>query len=427
MNNKAKLVLVLTPLLLVASCASGNELTLANGEQLLVAEVNGVTTLTNNQIFNQLYRELGPEIAANELVNQIALDVYAKSGRGQADWDARVNEVFDAFMSPSYYNAQQFDERIMAAALLSQGFDITCNTTPFIGTKADLPIYGNLRSALTCDYSDFINRRVNRDIGVSILNEEFILSQRATFFANKQIREVKYFVFDPVGFTSAEQFANDYSAKFQTGTSFENIVLGVNGLENEWRNLKFEDTARDFAVIDFTKSTKFTANYIDIFNTSALSAAARNDLTTKINEYTNNGAHPITHGFEVKNREIENTNYYFSKVGTNEGQVLVLPDLDTRIFRVGSSLLLDNNGYLRVQSDSNVIANRGSDGKYYIIQVGVIDASSNLDSKRRGAKALALNSSNTRGAIRYWLEQYNVEAYDEELYDYLDSTFGFGG
>jgi len=427
MNNKAKLVLVLTPLLLVASCAAGNELTLATGDQLLVAQKDGVTNLTNNEMFNQLYRELGPQIAANELVNQIALDVYAKSGRTQADWDARINEVFDGFMSPSYYNEQQFDERFMAADLLSQGFDITCNSTPFIGTKADLPIYGNLRSALTCDYSDFINRKVNRDIGLSILNEEFILSQRATFFANKQIREVKYFVFDPVGFTSAEQFANEYSAKFQAGTSFENIVLGVNGLENEWRNLKFEDTARDFAVIDFTKSTKFASSYVDIFNTVELSAAAKADLTAKINAYTENGSHPITHGFEVKNREVKNTNYYFSKVGTNEGTTLILSDLDTRIFRVGSSLLLDNNGYLRVQSDSNVIANRGSDGKYYIIQVGVIDASSDLAAKRRGAKALALNNSNTRGAIRYWLEQYNVEAFDEELYEYLDSTFGFGG
>jgi hypothetical protein len=427
MNNKAKLVLVLTPLLLIASCASGNDLKLANGEDLLVAQQDGVTTLTNNEMFNQLYRELGPQIAANELVHQIALDVYAKSDRPQADWNARIDEVFDAFMSPAYYNEQQFDERIMAAALLSQGFDVTCASAPFIGTKADLPIYGNLRSALTCDYSDYINRKVNRDIGVSMLNEEFILAERATFFANKQIREVKYFVFDPVGFTSAEQFANEYSAKFQTGTSFENIVLGVNGLENEWRNLKFEDSARDFAVIDFTKSTKFASSYVDIFNTSALSLAAQADLTAKINEYTDNGAHPITHGFEVKNREIENTNYYFSKVGTNEGTTLILADLDTRIFRVGSSLLLDNNGYLRVQSDSNVIANRGSDGKYYIIQVAVIDASSNLEAKRRGAKALALNSSNTRGAIRHWLEQYDVEAYDEELYEYLDATFGFGG
>jgi hypothetical protein len=427
MNNKAKLVLVLTPLLLVASCASGNDLTLATGDQLLVAQKDGVTNLTNNEMFNQLYRDLGPQIAANELVHQIALDVYAKSGRTQADWDARINEVFDGFMSPAYYNEQQFDERIMAAALLSQGFDVTCGSNPFIGTKADLPIYGNLRSALTCDYSDYINRKVNRDIGVSILNEEFILSERATFFANKQIREVKYFVFDPVGFTSAEQFANEYSAKFQTGTSFENIVLGVNGLENEWRNLKSEDAARDFAVIDFTKSTKFASSYIDIFNTSGLSVSAQTDLTAKINAYTEDGSHPITHGFEVKNREIENTNYYFTKVGTNEGSTLILADLDSRIFRVGSSLLLDNNGYLRVQSDSNVIANRGSDGKYYIIQVAVIDANSNLATKRRGAKALALNSSNTRGAIRYWLEQYDVEAYDEELYQYLDATFGFGG
>lgn len=427
MNNKVKLVLVLTPLLLVASCAAGNELTLASGEELLVAQSDGVTALTNNQIFNQLYRDLGPQIAANELVNQIALDVYAKSGRTQADWTARVDEVFDGFMSPSYYNAQQFDERIMAAALLSQGFDITCNSAPFIGTKADLPIYGNLRSALTCDYSDFINRKVNRDIGLSILNEEFILSERATFFANKQIREVKYFVFDPVGFTSAEQFAFIFSSKFQTGDSFENVVLGVNGLENEWRNLKSEDVERDFAVIDFTKSTKFASAYVDIFNTAALSADARNNLATKINEYTSRGAHPITYGFEIKNREIENTNYYFSKVGTNEGQVLILADLDSRIFRVGTSLLLDNNGYLRVQSDSNVIANRGSDGRYYIIQVGVIDASSDLATKRRGAKALALNPSNTRGAIRHWLEAYNVEVYDEELYEYLDATFGFGG
>jgi hypothetical protein len=427
MNNKAKLVLVLTPLLLVASCASGNDLTLASGEELLVTQQDGVTNLTNNEMFNQLYRDLGPQIAANELVHQIALDVYAKSGRSQADWNARIDEVFDGFMSPAYYNEQQFDERIMAAALLSQGFDVTCGSNPFIGTKADLPIYGNLRSALTCDYSDYINRKVNRDIGVSILNEEFILSERATFFTNKQIREVKYFVFDPVGFTSAEQFANEYSAKFQTGTSFENIVLGVNGLENEWRNLKFEDSARDFAVIDFTKSTKFASSYVDIFNTSALSLAAQADLTAKINDYTEDGSHPITHGFEVKNREIENTNYYFTKVGTNEGSTLILADLDSRIFRVGSSLLLDNNGYLRVQSDSNVIANRGSDGKYYIIQVAVIDANSNLATKRRGAKALALNSSNTRGAIRYWLEQYDVEAYDEELYQYLDATFGFGG
>jgi hypothetical protein len=427
MNNKAKLVLVLTPLLLVASCASGNDLTLASGEELLVTQKDGVTNLTNNEMFNQLYRDLGPQIAANELVHQIALDVYAKSGRSQADWNARINEVFDGFMSPAYYNEQQFDERIMAAALLSQGFDITCNSTPFIGTKADLPIYGNLRSALTCDYSDFINRKVNRDIGLSILNEEFILSERATFFTNKQIREVKYFVFDPVGFTSAEQFAFVFSAKFQTGNSFENVVLGVNGLENEWRNLKSEDVERDFAVIDFTKSTKFASSYVDIFNTSSLSASAKAELTTKINTYTDNGSHPITHGFEVKNREIENTNYYFSKVGTNEGSVLILADLDSRIFRVGSSLLLDNNGYLRVQSDSNVISNRGSDGKYYIIQVAVIDATSNLDAKRRGAKALALNTSNTRGAIRHWLEEYNVQAYDEELYEYLDTTFGFGG
>ena len=425
MNTKLKLVSVLTPVLLIASCASSNDLKLSNGADLLVVAKDGVTATTNNDLFNKLYKTSGPEIAGKELVHQIALDVFAKSGRTQADWNARIDDVFNSFLSPSYYNEQQFDERIMVAALLGQGYNVTCNSTPFIGTKADLPEYGQLSSALKCDYSDYINRKINRDIGLSILYEEFILGQRASFFVNKQIREVNYFVFDPVGFTSAEQYANDYSARFQAASNIENVVLGVNGLENEWRNLKFEDEARNFAVIDFTKSTQFASSYIDIFNTTALSASAKADLTSKINAYSNDGAHPITHGFELKNREIKNANYYFSKVGTNEGTTLILSDLDSRIFRVGSGLLLDANGYLRVQSDSNVIANRGSDGKYYIIQVKVIDGNSDLAAKRKGAKALALNTSNTRGAINYWLQQYNVDVYEEELYKYLNQQYGF--
>jgi hypothetical protein len=427
MNKQLGLVSIITPLLLVASCAQTPQLSLAEGTSLIVQEKNGVSAVTNLDLFNKLYASNGPVVATNELLYQIARDVFTKSGRTQADWEERIDDVFNSFLAPSYFNQQQFDEKIMAAVLLGQGYNIVCNVnvTPFLGTRADLPVYGNLRSALRCDYSDYINRKINRDIGIAILNEEFILSQRQNFFNSKQIREVKYFVFDPVGFTSAEQYANQYSSRFQTGQPIEDIVLGQLGLENEWRNLKFDDEARNFAVIDFTKSTLFSNSYINIFNTAELQASVRTELTTKINQYSNNGAHPITHGFELKNRQIKNTPYYFSKVGTNEGQTLVLSDLDARIFRVGSGLLLDSNGYLRVQSDSNVIANRGLDNKYYIIQVKVIDAASSLADKRKGAKALALNSANTRGAINYWLQQYKVDVFEEELYNHLNNLYGY--
>lgn len=428
MKKVNKLIPLILSVAVITGCSS-KSIEVSNGSENLVNTTKtGVTNTTYQELYDKLYASTGTTVATDEIVYQIGLDLFEKSGRSQDEWDERVRLAFNDFFNSTYMYGEKFDERMLAASLRTQGYNISCSTGTFLGTKADLVDYNNLQSSLRCDYSDYITRYLNRSIAKDFLYEEYILSQKSVYFTNKMIREVEYFYFNPLTYNVSEKFVDLFgnAVKNLGSSSFEDLVLGTNGLQDQWEAQKLDELEQDFALIDYTKSSsKYADLYKDIFDLSAHTDEVKSELSSEIKEYSNSGVQSIFTGYELKKLALQNIIYYYSKVGTDEGSTLIASDLDTKIFKEESAMLKNSNGFLLAQSGSDEVVIKGSDSQYYIIKVNIINANSSIEDKRKGAKALAKNTSNTKGAIAYYLEQYNVKVHEQSLYEYIDTTYDF--
>ena len=425
-----KKIIKTLPLLLSAAIvtACGSSISISNGsEKVVTTENTSVTNTTLQELYDDLYETSGTTTAMNEIIYQLGLKVFKASGRAQSEWEERVDAEFNSFFSSSYTLDNEFHEDLLVASLKAKGYSITCPASTFQGTAEDFPEYNNLRSALKCDYSDYIERVVNRTVAKEFLNEEYILDQKSVYFENKLIRQVQYFVFKPLTYAAADKYSDLFENAVQGIGSgdFKQLVLGTGGLDEQWRAQKLDDEAKDFALIDYTKSTAYASLYKNIFDTSSYTSTVQASITSEVTEYSSSGTQSIFRGYELAQKALQNAFYYYDKVGTNEGSTLIYSDLDEKIFKANGSVALDANGYLLVQSGSDAICHLSSDGNYYIVKVNVIKSDSSLADKRLGAKALANNTSNTKNAIPYYLEKYGVTVHEEDLYNYIDETYDY--
>ncbi len=428
MKTNIKIISLLLGASLLSACSSTNSIKIVNGEDTLISTTKeGVTKTTLQTFYDDLYETNGTTVANNELVYQLGLKVFAASGRSQAEWDERIKEAFKDSFSSSYMMNSKFYESIYAASLRAKGYTITCPSSTFVGTREDLVEFNSLYSSLKCDYTDYIERDIARTVARNFLNEEYILDQKAVYFTNKLIREVQYFVFDPITYVDSDKYTVlfENAVKAIGDGDFKSLVLDAGGLQDQWKANKLIEAEKDFAFIDYTKSTNYSELYKDIFDMSGHNATTIASINSEIAEYSDSGTQSIFKGYELKQTNLKNLIYYYTAVGTNEGATMISSDLDAMIFKVADKLLLDANNYLRSQSGSDSIFIKGSDSKYYIIKVNIINDKSSLEDKQKGARALAKNSANTKNAIQYYLKKYNVTVHEDSLWDYIDDNYDY--
>jgi hypothetical protein len=409
--------------LLIAGCST-HVIGPSYGTTTIVDDGANITNTTYQEIYDRIYVGFGAEFSAKEIVDIIARQVLSEAGRTQEEINTRVNEKLDAYYSDSYKVDGVFYESLMINGLKKQGYNIVCSNedVPFVGTKTDFTTYNQLSSVLACDYSDLISRKLEPEIRVEMLKEEYILSQRASFLSSKTIRKVEAFRINPKNSSIASQFTSLFEAAIVAGidddTSFTDIVVQDNGLEEQWKDQKIAELDEDFGMID--PDSTF---YVDP-NGVGITEAQKSTIKTRINTYSANGSYSIYHGYNLAKRIIEDTSFLVSKVGTSDDTTIIDSVIDPLIKKSASTIVLDDNGMLTSPFDSNsIVVKSGSD--YYFVHVTLIDATSNTALKREAARALANTSGNVSNAITYYLEQFNVKSYEQSIYDYINEQYDF--
>ena len=142
--------------------------------------------------------------------------------------------------------------------LRKQGYNITGDGS-FVETYSDVSNpnykYTKLKDRLQADYSDLINRRMSYDARLSLLNEQYMLDEKANSFSTTRIRKVEYVAIPTTGNDSDDAtLLAQYEAKVatyvstSTYASFKALAIELEDIYNQYR---FDKLAEDFAPINF--------------------------------------------------------------------------------------------------------------------------------------------------------------------------------
>ncbi|MDD4123909.1 MAG: hypothetical protein PHD50_03460, partial [Bacilli bacterium] len=114
MKKVNKLIPLILSVAVITGCSS-KSIEVSNGSENLVNTTKtGVTNTTYQELYDKLYASTGTTVATDEIVYQIGLDLFEKSGRSQDEWDERVRLAFNDFFNSTYMYGEKFDERMLA-------------------------------------------------------------------------------------------------------------------------------------------------------------------------------------------------------------------------------------------------------------------------------------------------------------------------
>ena len=262
MKFNRKHIALLMSLALLSGCATST-IRVQNGDTPLVGgTAASVKPTTLQALYNKLYAESGTLQASKEIVDQIAravlIEAFGTEAAANAKVAERVKDYFDDYYRTEYKVDGYFDENLLVISLRQQGYNIT-GEGRFVETYNDLSDpnykYGNLKDRLQADYSDLINRKLSYDARVALLNEQYILQQRANSFTTTRIRKVEFVALPTTGndtddatlLAQYEAKVNDFVAT-DTYATFQDLAVD---LEDVYRQYRFKKLAEDFAPINF--------------------------------------------------------------------------------------------------------------------------------------------------------------------------------
>lgn len=399
MKHVNKIAAILALSLLSVGCNNESKINqITNGnEKVVIVDENSKIKVTDLQTLfdNYYYSANGGSIAAVDIVMQhIAELEIAKAGRND-EIATRIDEKLrDLAKGTTYKFDGTFDEEILANDLRRQGYAVTCDQ----GYSTD---YEDLK----CDYTDYKERSVRKTVLKDMLNEQYIIDEKATLIRDRRIREVEYLILTYTDKTKNK--AIELMAKFQDLIVSDSDV-GFEAFATEWN--------------DYRKSL--------IDDEVAKIGTDQDKDKTILNKYTNNNAYSIEHGVALAKKAIDDSELVFKKtLSFTSTNSQFDTNTNTKI-RNGEYRVIDGVRYVTAHyeesNDGSVVINYSANSQYQIIRVlDVIDNTSDDASKVKAAKLLAQTSSNVKDAVTHYLEEYNVTVHDQALADYLKASYSF--
>ena len=399
MKHVNKIAAILALSLLSVGCNNESKINqITNGnEKVVIVDENSKIKVTDLQTLfdNYYYSANGGSIAAVDIVMQhIAELEIAKAGRND-EIATRIDEKLrDLAKGTTYKFDGTFDEEILATDLRRQGYAVTCDQ----GYSSD---YEDLK----CDYTDYKERSVRKTVLKDMLNEQYIIDEKATLIRDRRIREVEYLILTYTDKTKNK--AIELMAKFQDLIVSDSDV-GFEAFATEWN--------------DYRKSL--------IDDEVAKIGTDQDKDKTILNKYTNNNAYSIEHGVALAKKAIDDSELVFKKtLSFTSTNSQFDTNTNTKI-RNGEYRVIDGVRYVTAHyeesNDGSVVINYSANSQYQIIRVlDVIDNTSDDASKVKAAKLLAQTSSNVKDAVTHYLEEYNVTVHDQTLADYLKASYSF--
>lgn len=399
MKHVNKIAAILALSLLSVGCNNEEKINqITHGpEKVVIVDENSQIKVTDLQtLFDNLFYKTnnGPAMAVEVVMQHIAELEIAENNRS-GEIETRINEkLVDIAKNTSYLFDGKFDEELLAADLNRQGFLVTCTN----GHSDDV-------EDLKCDYTDYKQRNLRKSVLREMLNEQYILDEKATLIRDRRIREVEY-----ISLTYTDKTKNK---AIELMADFETRLL-----ENP--NLDFEEFATEWK--DYRKSL--------IDEEVAKIGTDQDKDKTILNKYTSNNAYSIERGVELAKKAIDDVELVVKKTLSFTSSNSQFDSNTNNKIRNNEYRVIDEVRFVTAHyeddKDGSIVINYSTNSQYQIIRVlDVIDNTSEDASKIKAARLLAQTSTNVRDAVKHYLEKYNVTVHDQTVADYLKGSYSF--
>ena len=409
--------LLMLCLTLVAGCKKNQESvdTFADVNNGDAALNTGKGTLTVKDVYSEIRNAQDADIAkyllSEIMAPQFNLDVTEDNVYYDL-YKEQLNETFNKlFVESGTYNFNgEFSEKLLVEYLESETYDITCE-----GNYTSL-----LDAPFTCDYTDYIEKRVNYDIYSNLLKIKYIMEEKDSLIDKYKVRNIKYY-----SVTTSTSESDDIRAEME---KYVLEILANNSIEKVAEDKRSKDLAKiqeEYDKIqrpgsgDKTDDTNFT--YLNKFTTCGQVRCTTEEGKTYLE---NQVAEYLKSEVVTKN----NTSILYEAARN----VLFSDSLENYLYKIGNET--DGYKYYLISpiyvtdkehavNDIILFNNESGNLVYYLVEVEIINSDSKNDQKALAAEALV-----DKVAINTVMEHYfgksEIEIYDKNIRDLFVSTYG---
>lgn len=382
--------------------------------------------ISNNTLL-EIYKQLVSDDIKGKIANDKLVEFVANEVLDLANnpiWKARYNNIIkceleNLMTNEDYYYNNIFDEDIMRSYLLAQGYKI-------VAKSDESTIYID---DLVYDYTDYINKKLNRKALTTLLKEKYVydvlMSENSDFILSNYIKSVEWISLSTL-------VDNDYEG-FSVKSSFESIRDRI--VNNE--------------VIDFTTiQEELYVALKKIVEIEYNKIGTSIDYSGKIkSEYSNYGSQSPYIGYQKKLKKVEEINISNSEIISKNTNVNIIDEIISSVISTISDPtdnsfykkiipITDNNLYYylvsplvidNISEDDILLTETLTDGlvSYSIVRFKVLDKDSNEDDIYDAVKLLSQELVNDKDLINYYIDILNLEinVYDDVTNIYLDYIY----
>lgn len=321
-----------------------------------------------------------------------------------------LNEKFmETFVESGTYNYDgAFDETLVVKYLKNESYDISC------GNNVESYLDGKY---FTCDYSDYIEKELDYDIYLKMLTIQYIIEEKSNLLDKNEGRILNYY-------STSRSSTTDTSVR-------ESLERYVKDIQNNHSSTD-ESLIRSLEDIAELKRDEDLKTIEDEFKKVSTSS---DDTFKYLNKYTTCGDKKCTleEGKTYQENIIMETDYYVNSIVINTNTsvlfesartVLFGNSLEDYLYEIGDKTYLMSPAY---ENDGNKKLNDiilfDGESTYYIVEINVVNSSSDFEDKALIAEML-IDSVSEEAVLNHYFEEVEVEIYDKQIREYFVNKYG---
>lgn len=431
-KNLLKSLISLSLLTVICACSSESKVKAypTDADKLI-----GNTEMST--IYSTLYDELGSSAAFDKVLLEIA-KIEVKDSRNEELYE-RINEKMENLMESTTYTdytdytldvdgevVGDFNEEKLVKYLRSEGYTVN-NETAANCWDAETVLTELAKGNVINTYiSDYYYPMVMKEM----LNEEYIVAEQASKLKNARYREIEfvYIDFDKENPNETLNRVYAFEEKIKTATAEVNLKE----LADDWKDYQKDQLDYKAANInnpEVDKNKDFASTFTCSFTKDVETCLKSLKLSIDQTEYYSENEFYSSSESTILNSTMRDeifSSKIFEKTGEGENEtyknVYKAPYKDK-----------NNEDIFYLKKGENIFHFDSSNNRYYFVRIkdvakATVDSSNEAYNPELGyeaAKILRTTSSTTTASIVHFLEKYEVEFFDEDLYDYVQDTYNY--
>lgn len=419
MKRFAKLLSLLFVACSLTACSCSKESTINSTLENSTNVISGskVTTGLTTQDIYKYIRENEVEDVNKIFLTYLMSNVLniESSTSKKTTYNLKIKQHFeDNYLNKDEYKVNGvFNEEVLASTLETQLYIVDKVNKPTSGATVEL--------GLEYNYSDYINRKVNYDIYMEMLKEDYILTNKKSVLDNSRTRIISIYTAEDV-------------------EEAEEIVEGL--FEGEYTNLKeiadskIEDAIKDLGM-QYCQQLGLENDYYEGTCSASQSSSTYDSALYKFTVCENGERCSPNEGLEYLVAQ-ERKKVYVSEQVVNKNTTDVLytealeqllrSDVEDYLHKVidGQDYFLVNGLYNEDEEFSNkdIILSSGPDSECYLVTVRVVDSNSTNPLDKEQALSLLLDKVSETAVLIHYLEDLDVEVTDPAIAEYYNTLKG---